>query len=108
MFSSNKDSLGCQSFKGASWALVLGLHLRDTIKGLLPALGPFLIPTFGHVSWSCAPIISNLISNYKIYIESYFTYLDIEYDSPISSFKFFTFFSVSYLRKTKIKRQNKN
>ena len=97
MFSSNKDSLGCQSFKGASWALVLGLHLRDTIKGLLPALGPFLIPTFGHVSWSCAPIISNLISNYKIYIESYFTYLDIEYDSPISKFQiFYLFFSVLF------------
>ena len=50
MFSPNTDSLGCQPFKGESWALVLGLPLRDTIKGLLLVLGPFLIPTFGLVS----------------------------------------------------------
>ena len=50
-------------FKGASWALVLGLPLRDTIKGLLLVLGPFLIPTFGLVSWAYAPIISNPIKN---------------------------------------------
>ena len=62
MFSSNMDSLGCQPFKGASWALVLGMPLRDTIKDLLLVLGPFLIPTFGLVSWACAPIISNPIS----------------------------------------------
>ena len=62
MFSLNTDSLGCQPFKGASWTLVLGLPLRDTIKGLLLVLGPFLIPTFGLVSWACAPIISNPIS----------------------------------------------
>ena len=42
MFSSNKDSLGYQSFKGASWALVFGLPSRDTIKSLLlVVLGPF-------------------------------------------------------------------
>ena len=45
-FFSNTDSLGYQSFKGASWALVLGVHLGDTIKGLLLILGPFLIPMF--------------------------------------------------------------
>ena len=50
MFSPNTDSLGCQSFKGASWALVLSLPLRDTIKGLLLVLDPFLITTFGLVS----------------------------------------------------------
>ena len=47
VFSHNTDSLGCQPFKGASWALVLGLPLRDTIKGLLLVLSPFLISTFG-------------------------------------------------------------
>ena len=62
VFSPNTDSLGCQHFKGASWTLVLGLPLRDTIKGLLLVLGPFLIPAFGLVSWACAPIISNLIN----------------------------------------------
>ena len=62
MFSSNTDSLGYQSFKGASWALVLGMPLRDTIKGLLLVLGPFLIPTFELVSWAYVPIISNSIS----------------------------------------------
>ena len=50
MFSSNTDSLGYQSFKGASWALVSSLHLGDTIKGLLLVLGPFLIPMFGLAS----------------------------------------------------------
>ena len=59
MFSSNTDSLGYQS----SWALVLGLPLRDTIKGLLLVLDPFLISVFGLVSWVCAPIISNPIIN---------------------------------------------
>ena len=63
MCSFNTDSLGYQSFKGASWALVLGMPLRDTIKGLSLVLCPFFIPTFGLVSWACAPIISNLISN---------------------------------------------
>ena len=48
VFSSYTDSLGCQPFKGASWALVLGLPLRDTIKDLLLVLGPFLIPF-----WAC-------------------------------------------------------
>ena len=62
VFSPNTDSLGCQSFKGVSWAIVLGLPLRDTIKSLLLALGPFLTPKFGLVSWACAPIISNPIS----------------------------------------------
>ena len=64
MFSPNTDSLGCQPCKGASWALVLGLPLRDTIKGLLLVLGPFLIPTFGLVFWACVPIISNPIKSY--------------------------------------------
>ena len=50
VFSPNTESLGCQPFKGASWVLVLSLPLRDTIKGLLLVLGPFLIPTFGLVS----------------------------------------------------------
>ena len=49
VFPPNTDSLGCQPFKGANWALVLGLPLRDTIKGLLLVLGPILIPTFGLV-----------------------------------------------------------
>ena len=44
MFSSNTDSLGYQSFKGASWALVSGLHLGDTIKGLSLVLGPLFNP----------------------------------------------------------------
>ena len=61
MFSSNTDSLGYQSFKGASWAFVSGLHLGNTVKGLLLALGPFLIPMFGLATWACAPIISNPI-----------------------------------------------
>ena len=61
MFSPNTDSLGYQPFKGASWALVFCLPLRDTIKGLLLVLGPFSIPTFGLVSWAYAPIISNPI-----------------------------------------------
>ena len=67
VFSPNMDSLDCQPFKGASWALVLGLHLRDTIKGLLLVMGPFLIPMFGLVSWACAPIISNPIKVNPIY-----------------------------------------
>ena len=62
VFSPNTDSLGCQPFKGESWALVLGLPLRDTIKGLLLVLDPFLIPTFELVSYVCAPVISNPIS----------------------------------------------
>ena len=62
VFSLNMDSLGCQPFKGANWALVLGMPLRDTIKGLLLVLGPILIPTFGLVSWAYAPIISNPIN----------------------------------------------
>ena len=61
MFSSNTDSLGYQSFKRASWALVSGLHLGDTIKGLLIVLDPFLIPMFGLASWAYASIISNPI-----------------------------------------------
>ena len=54
MFFSYTDSLGYQSFKRASWALVSGLHLRDTIKGLLLILGPFLIMMFEIASWACA------------------------------------------------------
>ena len=53
VFSPNTDSLGC-------WALVLGLPLRDTIKGLLLVLGPFLIPTFGLVSWAARPLFQTL------------------------------------------------
>ena len=64
MFSSNTDSLGYQSFKRGSWALVSGMHLGDTIKGLLLVLDPFLIPMFGLASWACAPIISNPIILY--------------------------------------------
>ena len=63
MFSYNTDSLGYQFFKGASWALVSGLHLRDTIKGLLLVLDPFLTPMFGLASWACAPLISNPIND---------------------------------------------
>ena len=48
VFSPNTDSLGCQPFKGASWALVLGLYLGDVIKGLLLVLSPFLNPF-----WAC-------------------------------------------------------
>ena len=62
LFSPNTDSLAYQPFKGASWALVLGLPLRDTNKGLFLVLGLILTPTFGLVSWACAPIISNAIS----------------------------------------------
>ena len=50
MFSSNTDSLGYQSFKEVSWALILGQHLGDTIKGLLLVLGPFLLPMLGLAS----------------------------------------------------------
>ena len=46
MFYPNTDFLGCQPFKGANWALVLGLPLRDTIKDLLLVLDPILIPIF--------------------------------------------------------------
>ena len=49
MFSSNTDSFGYQSFKGASWALVSGLHLGDTIKGLILVLGPLFNPDI----WAC-------------------------------------------------------
>ena len=63
MFSSNTDSLSYQSFKEASWALISGLHLGDTIKGLLLVLGPFLISMFGLASWACAPIISNPVKS---------------------------------------------
>ena len=49
MFSSNTDSLGYQSFKGASWTLVLGLHLGDTIKGLTLILGLLFNPDI----WAC-------------------------------------------------------
>ena len=61
VFSPNTDSLSYQPFKGANWALVLDMSLRDTIKGLLLVLGPILIPTFGLVSWACVSIISNPI-----------------------------------------------
>ena len=44
VFSSNTDSLGYQSFKGASWTLVSDLHLRDTIKGLTLVLDPLFNP----------------------------------------------------------------
>ena len=66
VFSPNTDSLGCQPFKGVSWTLVLGLPLRDTIKGLLLVPGSFLIPAFGLLSWACAPIISNSISSQQL------------------------------------------
>ena len=35
LFSPNTDSLDCQPFKGMSWALVLDLPLRDTIRPCL-------------------------------------------------------------------------
>ena len=50
VFSSNTDSWGDQSFKGVSWTLVLGLHLGDTINGLLLVLGLLLISMFGLAS----------------------------------------------------------
>ena len=79
MFSPNTDSLGCQLFKGANWALVLGLPLKDTIKDLLLVLGPILIPTFGLVSWVCAPIISNPIKiNKIIYFQKKLINIDIK------------------------------
>ena len=49
MFSSNTDSLGYQSFKGASWALVSGLYLGDSIKGLFTSTGPVFNPDV----WAC-------------------------------------------------------
>ena len=49
VFSSNTDSLSYQSFKGASWALVSGLHLGDTIKGLTLVLGLL----FNLDIWAC-------------------------------------------------------
>ena len=61
MFSFNKNSLGYQSFKWASWVLVSGLYLGDTINSPLLVLGPFLIPMFGLASWAYAAIISNPI-----------------------------------------------
>ena len=63
MFFFNTDSLGYQSFKGASWALGSGLHMGDAIRGLLLVLCSFLIPTFRLASWAYAPIISNPIRN---------------------------------------------
>ena len=48
MLSPNMDSLGCQPFKVVNWTIVLGLYLRDVIKGLLLVLGSFLIPF-----WTC-------------------------------------------------------
>ena len=61
MFSSNTDSLGYQSFKRASSALISGLYLGDAIKGLLLVLDPLLILMFGLTYWACAPIILNSI-----------------------------------------------
>ena len=49
MFSPNTDSLGRHPFQGVSWVLVLGLPLRDTIKGLLLVLGPIFNPDV----WAC-------------------------------------------------------
>ena len=46
MFFFNTDSLSYNSFKGASWTLVSGLYLGDTIKSLLLVLGPLLILMF--------------------------------------------------------------
>ena len=34
VFSPNTDSLGCQTFKGVSWALILGLPLSRPGPGL--------------------------------------------------------------------------
>ena len=59
------DSLGYQSFKGASWALASSLYLGNVIRGLLLVLDLFLILTFGLASWTYAPIISNPISFQK-------------------------------------------
>ena len=84
MFFSNIDSLGYQSFKGASWALVLRLHLGETIKGLLLVLSPLLILTFGLASWACARLLfqthqmsySNdyfLLQNYVSFVGSEFS-----------------------------------
>ena len=70
MFFPNTNSLGYQPFKGTNWALVFGLLLRDTIKGLLLVLCPFLILTFRLVSWVCAPIISNPIKNNILHLSS--------------------------------------
>ena len=50
VFSPNTNSLGYQPFKGANWALVSGLPLRDNIKGPLLVPSSFLIPTFELVS----------------------------------------------------------
>ena len=49
MFSYNTDSLGYQSFKGASWALISGLHFGDTVKGLSLVLGSLFNPDV----WAC-------------------------------------------------------
>ena len=107
MFSSNTDSLGYQSFKGVSWALVLGQHLRDTIKGPLLVLGLFLLSMLGLASWACAPIISNPINYYfssqifffKIFLNCFLCIL-IRTNFPNIPFFFFyvyLFFSFLYL-----------
>ena len=70
MFAPNMDSLGCQPFKGVNWALVLGLYLRDVIKGPALVLGlllnPFLSLAFGLVFCAYAPIILNPINFYLL------------------------------------------
>ena len=76
MFSSNTDSLGYHSFKGASWAFISGLHLGDTFKGLFLLLGPCLIPMFGLASWACTPIISNPIST-QCLLRSYLEFIEV-------------------------------
>ena len=75
MFSSNTDSLGYQTFKWASWALVSGLHLGGTIKDLLLVLSPFLIQMFGLTFWACTPIISNPIRNGRILLVNKYFYI---------------------------------
>ena len=60
LFSPNMNSLSCQPFKGVSWALVLGLPLKDTIKGLLLVLGPFLIPRLGLYLGPARPLFQTL------------------------------------------------
>ena len=79
------------AFKGANWALVLGLPLRDTIKGLLLVPNPILIPKFGLVSWACAPIISNPINYYFGYMVHIILFGFVSTSKQFISFQFTLF-----------------
>ena len=78
-FPFNTNSLGLlyyRSIEGVSWALVMGLWLKDIIKGRALVLGLLfnllLSLSFGLVFWACAPIILNPIkSNEGLHEKAY-------------------------------------